>query len=71
MLMFAVAYTNFFDNMLIQQIIFAESEVEAMKKMLNNNGWDINDNDFVDIENLKRTMFNSDVLISAIEVIIT
>ena len=75
---FAVAYTNFFDNHLTQEIVMAETEQDARWMHTQtgpNSGWKNDrekfrgDTDAMDADEFQEWCFDSDFLVSVVEVL--
>lgn len=67
--MFAVAYLDYNDNAMKQSIVFADTSLAAMKKVVYKYGFNV-EYDGSD-EEFMSAMFDSDIAVSAIEVVIT
>lgn len=63
---YVVAYTNFFDNDLTQEIVTASSRVEACCIVLEGKGWDISEWLPYSYETLRSEAFSGDTQISAL-----
>ena len=71
---YVIAYISFFDNVLKQRVIRANSEYEALMEALNYE-WDQDDSYFKELrddcptpEDLKQLAFDSDSMISALKI---
>jgi len=64
---FIVAYLSFFENNLTQEVIWAETELEAASKKLSCAGYDYPIADYETLEDLAKELFNSDAVISVYE----
>jgi hypothetical protein len=65
---FIVAYMSFFENNLTQEVIFAHTPLEAAIKKLESQGYLYEVEQFCDVEGLSKELFNSDAVISVMEI---
>lgn len=65
---FIVAYMSFFENELTQEVILANTPLEAASKKLSSQGYDYPAEDYSDVDGLARDLFNSDAVISVMEI---
>lgn len=59
---------SFFQNNLTQEVIFAHTPLEACIKKLTAEGYLFDTEEFEDVEDLAKELFNSDAVISVMEV---
>lgn len=65
---YCVAYINFYDNIMTQEIVKAKTELDALRTSLEINGYDSSDEKFSSIEEVKQFAFDCDSMVSAIEI---
>ena len=66
---FVTAYINFYDHKLIQEIVEARSELEALIMLMMQGGYTFEEDDEnITIESIKVLAFDGDSMISAIEI---
>jgi len=64
---FIVAFIGFHDNALTQELIYAETGIDAMCQVLLGRVWDLSYENFVTEEDVKTYAYDCDSMISAFE----